>query len=389
LGKSVEDALTPRLSEFESDSAVSIIPHLHKIRDVQYSIRKKTDESTDEAPIYIVRAGARDIGVIRLIPIGDAGFGFSLWEVGSIELLDSFVDALVGSVSITASQNAHVEINGIPVPHEFRNDSEIEYSTNYLIQGIYGDVEVSVLEYDGSMPAPYYAENGIYYFPIIKPFSREFSVFAPSGSNIFVNGELISTEYITDSGIIPEIFIDAVSASRVPLFYEQYEFELDGFYSNPIVTADDGSGNELMLEVADSGEISFSLPFSPDLKARHSATAETFIRAYVSFGANIGNNVDANFTIVSALMLRTSDLFRRTRDATGTMEWTSNVVIRYNSLEIDNFRQLGDEFFSCEIRYDITHQTRYETSEVIGYFEVLFVLHEGEWLAAKMTNIGV
>ena len=70
-----------------------------------------------------------------------------------------------------------------------------------------------------------------------------------------------------------------------------------------------------------------------------------------------------------------------------TIRWISGVTLRYDSLDINNFRQYGDELFTCEVRYRINHQTSYETNDIEGNFIVLFVLSDGRWLAAKMIAI--
>ena len=383
---SVESALVSRLTVFEAGGAVPIEPHLSKIRDVQYTFRQKNDESTPESPIYIVRAGARDIGIVRLSPAGNAGFNFNLWEVGSIELLDSFVDALAGNVSVTVSQNARVEVNGLPVTDNFRIESDYDHGATYLIQGIFGDVEVSVFEFDGRASDPYFAENGEFIYPIIIPFTRSFNILVPKGADVFVDGEIVSTENITAFDIVPGIFEGVVETSNVPLTLLRYEFEQGGFYLEPAVTSAD-KGVDLLPIISEGGEILFAAHFSAELKAQHEDTVAGFIRAYVNFGTNIGNNVDANYSNVSGRMLRGTELFRRTQSAVDTMRWVSGATIQYNSLEIDNFRQYGDSYFSCEVRYNITNRTNFEVREVEGNFEVLFVLSGGRWLAAKMVVI--
>jgi len=385
--RSVESAMAPLLTEFEADGATPLDPHLSKIRDVEYTLRQKSDENTAEAPVYVVRAGARDIGVVRLTPHGNAGFGFNLWEVGSIELLDSFVDSLAGSVSITVSQNARVELNGIPVSQEYRVDCEFEHGAAYVVHGIFGNAEVTVFEFDGRVSEPYFAEEGEFFFPITSPFTRSFNLVAPEGSEIFLDGEGVPPENITARGIVPEIFQGAIDESDVPIRLLRYEFVRDDFFLEPVVTADDGRGNELMPRISQDGEISFSAPFSPELKTLHEDTVEDFIRAYIRFGANIGNNADASFAGVSGRMLRGSELYRRAVSAIGTMRWISGASLQYNSLQIDNFRPYGEGFFTCEIRYNITTRTQYEVREVEGNFEVLFVLSGGRWLAAKMIAI--
>ena len=381
--RNVADAITARLSEFDNNTA-AIQKHLPKVRDVRYTLRQKNDESTAGAPVYILRAGALDIGIIRFIPTESAGYGFYLWDVESIDFLDSFVDTLHRSVSITASQNAHVAINGVPVSQAYLTDCDFEYGATYLVNGIFGDVEVTVNEFDGRESIPYFAGSGEYLYPIIIPFARQYNIVVPEKFSVFTDGERVSADNITDDLITPGIFNGVLEASQVPVKSHRYEFELEGLYLEPVITVADENGMELLPHVSDEGTLLFIEDFSSGYKDRYTATAEDFIRAYVSFAANIGDNVDANFTNVSALILRNSELYRRVNGTRGTLEFVSGATVVYNSLEIDNFRPYGDEYFSCEIYYDISNRTRYTTREVEARFEVLFVLSGGRWLAVKM-----
>ena len=385
--RSVAEALVPLLTEFESDGNIPPEQYRAMIRDVRYTVRQKSDEGTADALVYIIRAGPRDIGIARLVPTQDLGYGFSRWEVGSIELLDSFVGDLSKAVSITASQNAQVEVNRVPVSQDYRVDCDIEYGATYLIPRIFGEVEVSVSEFDGRKSVPYYAQNGDYLYPVISPFTRKFNIVVPVGSALYLDGRVVPQEYITNNSIIPGIFAGVVEQSTVPLLLRRYEFEISGLYSEPILTALDPQGGELLCETSRDGEIVFNTAYSPEYKARHEAAVEAFIRAYVRYGANIGNSIEANFANVSGHMLPGSELYARVWASMDGIMWVSGATVEYHSLEIDNFRPYGDRYFTCEVRYKITNRTYYEAREVEGNYEILFVLSGDRWLAAKMVNL--
>ena len=383
----VEEAIAPLLTEFESEDLIYLQPYMSVVRDAVYSIRQKSDESTDDLLVYIVRAGARDIGIVRLVPSESAGYGFTMWEVGSVELLDSYTQPLSRSVSITVSQNAEVDVNGVPVSQEYRTDCDVEYGATYMIEGIYGELEVSVVEFNGRKSSPDYAEDGEYIYPVISQFSRKYDFIVPEGVNILVDGEKVPPASITDSLITPAIFEDVVDPADSPQIMVRYEFELKGLYTEPDVTIDDPLGRELKSSVSADGTVSYYEGFSEEYKTLYSGTVEAFIRAYVRFGANIGNSAEGNFSNLSGYMLRGSDLYRRTQASIEGMIWVSGTTVEYNSLEIDNFTQYGDSYFSCEVRYNITNRTYYEAREVEGNYEVLFVLSGDKWLAVKMAAL--
>ena len=383
----VESALLPLLNEFEQESIHSKEPYLSRIRDVQYTIRNRTDESTDELLVYTVRAGAWDIGTVHLIPTEDIGFGFKIWEVDSIDLLETFVDSLKKSVSVTVSQNARIEINGMPVSQEYRTDCEHEHGATYFVDGFYGDVDVSVFEFNGQRSRPDFAEKGEYLYPIIIPFSRSYNVVVPEGTAVYVDNSMVPQGRITENMIIPDIFDGYMAPENVPNIKVRYEFELDGLYVEPVVTAISPDGEPLSFEMNSDGVMMFIEEYSLEYKELYESTVDTFIRAYVRFGANLGNDIDANFANLSRYMLYNSDLYIRVARSMEGVMWVSNTIVDYHALSIDNFRQYGEQYFSCEVRYSITQRTYYETREVEGNYEILFVLSGGRWLAAKMLAI--
>ena len=385
--QNAENAIASRLTAFEEGRPIPLEQHLPKIRDVRYTLRNKTDESTPDAPVYFIRAGAQDIGIVRLTATEGVGYGFYKWDVGSVEFLDSFVDTFCRSITITASQNALVYVNGINVSLDYLIACDFDYARTYQIPGIFGDVEISVYEFDGMPGELLHIENEWHFYQITIPFSREYNILAPEGIPVFVNGEQVPLSFITDDRIVPSVFIGAIDISQAPVHLHRYEFQINGVYVEPVVYAADASGRELLATVSDNGEILFSLDYSQDYKERHSDAVEAFIRAYVSFAANAGGNVGSNVENLSNHMLRNSELHRRVRSARASMQWVGGTTVIFNSIEMDYFRPYGDTYFSCEVSYSITNRTRAGARELEGRFEVLFVLSGNRWLAVSMVAL--
>ena len=391
--RNAELAIAARLTEFEIEGAVPIQPHLAKIRDVRYDFRQKTDETTPEAPVYIIRAGALDIGVVRFIATADIGYGFNMWEVGSMEFLDSFVDSFCRSIRITASVNAEVTVNGVPVSSSYLDEYEIEYGATYLIDRIFGDVDISVTEFDGRESILSSVENDWYIYPITIPFSRDFNIVIPAGSTIFVDGEPVPPDKITDDAIVPAVFVGAVDSSEIPMFMHRYEFHLTGLYIEPVLTLADSHGRNLVLsengDAASYGTEQYYVEdFSSEYRELYSGVVENYIRAYTNFAANVGGDVSANLSRLNDYVLRGSELDRRLQASRSAIEWVRGVAVIYNSLTIENFRPYGDSYFSCEASYNITNSTPRGNRELLGSFELLFKELNGRWLAVNMMAIG-
>ncbi|MDR2571426.1 MAG: hypothetical protein LBD23_14205 [Oscillospiraceae bacterium] len=377
------NAMKARYTYFEEGDA-PLVPHLHTIRNVQYFFRESSNESTIDVPVYTLRAGARDIGVVRFSRAEGVGHGFYTWEVEGIDFLESFVDGLDRSVSITASHNAEVFVNGVLVSQEYRVECDFEYGATYQIDGLFGDIEVTVTEFNGGTSLPEYIYDNNYIFLIIVPYSQYFRVIAPEGASVYANGELVSDEYIIDSQIVPAIFERHYRSGEAPLRLCRYEFELSELYIEPVITATDASGIELPLSISEEGVFMFSVAPSYEYKELFGSLVEEFIMAYFRLNANVGSDKDGNFRTVAEYVVTMSVLHTRLRFTYPQWTDTGSTDIIINSLDIDNFKPYGDRYFTCEVVFDITVQTETGVQEHTGKIEILFTAVDNRWLVLDM-----
>jgi len=383
--RSAINALSARYTEFESGDA-PLIPHLHRIRDVQYSFRQKIDEDSSEAPVYIIRAGAKDIGVVRFIALKDIGHGFYNWEVESIEFLDSFIEGLYRSVSITVSQNAEVFINGVYVSQDYRVNCDFEHGATYLINNLYGEIEVSVIEFDGQASTPVFDENNEYFFSIIIPFTRHFNIIAPRGISLSVDGEHISTEYIKDNQIGLPIFARMFRPGEAPMVLQRYEFEKGGFYVEPVVTATDTMGVQLDSYISGNGDLVFIEASSVEYEDLHGGLVRDFVQAYFNYAANVGDDLRANFAAIGDFMVRDSILYSRMSNSYLRFIDTGSSTFTVNSLGFESFIPYDGLYFTCEVFYDLTLHTTEQAEERAGSLVILFTQHDGRWLVLDMLR---
>jgi len=386
--RSAEAALAPRLTYFENDVFSALEPHLPGILDVHYSIRLRPEESTDELLVYTVRAGASDIGIVRFTPMEEAGHGFFVWGVDSMEMLDSFLDPFSRSITVTASQNASVELNGIPVTGEYIIECEYEYGTTYQIDNLYGAVDVTVIEFDGQRPEPVFAQDDEYYFPITIPFSVDHNFIVPYGALVYAGGELVSADNITDSQIIPSIFRGIVEQADNPdIASSRYEFGFSEIYTGPVITVTNAQGIKLESFINDDGDIVYKEEYSEALKAAHADTAEAFIRAYVNFSSNTGGGPASNLAVLGNYMQRNSTLFRHLQNAVTTRTWTQISQVTFHEIKADNFKQYGDSLFTCEVFYSLTQRGAADTVDIEMLYEILFTLSGDGWYVVNVLAV--
>jgi len=386
--EAVEKALEPRLTIFETDAAKALEPHLSHILDVRYSIRFRPEESTDELLVYTVRAGASDIGVVRFTPMEEAGHGLYIWGINSMELLESFIDPFSRSITITASQNAQVEVNGIPVSDDFRIPCEYEYGVTYQIENLYGEVTVIVIDQDGQRPEALFAQYDEYYFPITQPISVSFNFIVPYGAVVYADGERISADNITESIIMTSIFKGIVEQSQVPeAAYARYVFRIEEIYEEPVITVTDSQGTELESYENDDGDLIYKEEFSEALRAANAETAEDFMRAYVRFSSNVGGEPSSNLNALGNYMQRSSALYRHLQAAVATRTWNRISQVTFHEVTADKFKQYCDNYLTCEVYYNLTQRGHVDTVDLEMRHEVLFIRSGGKWLVINVLAI--
>ncbi|MDR2599635.1 MAG: hypothetical protein LBC73_05110 [Oscillospiraceae bacterium] len=374
---SVSDALSTRVTEFEKQG-IPVELYSSKIKDVSYNLRLNTDLSTVEAPVYTLRAGSVDIGTAHFIATENLGFGFSEWELDTLELLDSFIDGMSRSITIISSINALVELNETLLTEDYRINSDYEYGAMYFIPGIFGDVEVTVIEFNGQNTEPLFFDNNEFIFPITRPFTREYKVITENTLTLLIDDMPVSSEYILKKHI-PEILVGLVDFDDSPALLYEYDIKLEGLYLEPILIATNEHGDIILPKQSNDGSLLFVDNFCDELKANYESVAERFIRSYINVTTNGGGNI--------INMDTSSNLYRRTQTALVSTSWFNFSTTRVNVLEINNFKPYGDEFFTCEIYYEATNTTQVEVREVVIRYEVLFKLIGGNWLVTDMRII--
>jgi len=386
--RSAESALAKRLTHFETDASIALNPHLHNILDVRYSIRQRPEESTDELFVYTVRAGASDIGIIRFKPMEEVGHGFFVWGVDSMELLDSFLDTFSRSITITASQNAQVEVNGLLVPETYLIDCDYEHGKTYQIHNLYGEVTVTVIEFDGQKPEVFFMQHGEYYFPITIPFDVSYNFIVPYGAIVYADGERVSTNNITDSIVSSTIFRGITDQSKVPeIALNRYEFGFNKLYVEPVITVTDARGTELESSTSDDGGIVYQEEYSESLKAEFEETAINFMRAYVRFSSNVGGEPNANLAALGNYMQRSSTLFRHLQSAITTRTWTQVSQVTFHEIEANNFKQYGDNYFTCEVSYSLSQRGAAASVDIEMLYKILFERSGNRWLVVNVLAI--
>ena len=99
------DGFDPQLSHFDDPEALFAEYYEAALADAGYTYRKDAAASEEDAPAYVVRAGAVELCRVTLKSVGDAGFGMHLWEAGDIETVFSLKSLQSMAVEIDAPRS--------------------------------------------------------------------------------------------------------------------------------------------------------------------------------------------------------------------------------------------------------------------------------------------
>lgn len=385
-------------SDFESGSEIARTC-FEAIRGANYSIRHRSGEYSDRVPVYTVRAGNTDLARLSLRQSGSAGFGFKLWAVDSVELLEDFVpDAR--SVEIHVPTGCTVWFNGFPlteneitetIPCAELSDLEKSFTTElpstsvYTVEGVRGNVTLQVKNADQEELSASYADGSVYLYEWTPTETYSVTVTAPGDAAIYVNGGLVSEEYVTEreettllkgeeaylpDGKLPEMLTYTVEGLVVPV---------------ETVSAQNADGQELDgLQDGDSWSFSMENGEIPDaLRERVAA----FMEAYLRYSADVNDATGSNWSNVQQYLVTDGDAYERLYLAMDGLTWTSSYSVSMDDLQIRSYAAFGDS--CCVVRVLMTASvTRADGTKTSDMSFDLVIVKPGEtWLIEKMESV--
>ena len=390
-------------SPYEDGEAIFEAYYDAAIRDRSLSYWKYMDEYTAQTPVYKVRGGGLDLCLVRLTPKGHnaAGFGRQLWQVGEVESVLKLDNLESVTVEIDAPHGQTVYLNGVALTDEYLTgeDAPVPDITplesrfavqptfaRYRIESMYGEIEVT--DADGRVLSPI-REAGS---DVIRYVAREselhsFVVQAPDTVTVRVCG----TELTADDAVrVDDGVLTRLGSYTNGKGYKTLTFSYEGLYTEPVITATGINGKELTPLVDAKGRLFYFPPHNNALANRVQARVEEFFQRYIDYSAHAYNAGRHNALL--ECILPDSDLYKYVRDSRDAMIWASATEVHYDELEFTNFCPVGDDCFTCTIRYkadfEATSWHESYTYDLQNAYSLSFVRSGGVWYAAAMTAVG-
>lgn len=370
------------------------------VNDAGLTWRKSLRGTEGQENVYSIYAGAVRIGTVRLVPDtarGPAGFRRFHWRPESITSVP--ISDLLQSVrvEIDAPPDCEILLNGrrlsrqeitddaVPIPAvtplEARFTERMALS-RFVSPPLYGQIRVT----DGEgrpLAADGPVTDGVCRFTVLPAKTRSFLVEAPEDVEVTVCGapmteaELVSRDDRLFRMLERFAGEDAYAVCRYAAGELYTAPEIRGTYRGQTLTPVAGS----------DGCLHFFHPDDPAATEEMRRAAEDFFGAYLGYLSSRFNT--AAYQKLMGLLLPGSELDAYVRNSMAAMIWASATEMSDASLQFGNFHIVGDDCFTCTIRYsaDFTSDNWYEqySYERTDGYSMAFVRRNGVWKAAAMS----
>lgn len=205
-------------------------------------------------------------------------------------------------------------------------------------------------------------------------------IFVPEGMIPKINGIDVSDSYKAPSkGEIKDLksaynYIEALPGLA--------EYNVDGLYREPKITALDRDGNEVLPEIKGNSYY-FRPADSEALKSAHEEMLIAMERAYISYMINEFKETDVNFARLSAYLMPGSPAYSMLRNL--SVEWNNPYDTREDILiSAEHFTPYSEDCFSANTVFKIKLKRYRVENEYNGNIRWTFVKKDGQWKAVQM-----
>ena len=376
----------------DSESADKIITELVGIWDPNTMFCKKlADIGTDEAPVYSIVSGGREMFRLTLEkkPIGR--YGFDAWYIADTEVK---LDGL-SIYTITAPKDSVVTVNGAVLDDSFISEKDLPYDYKEFEKGLEGlptavRYETGLLDGVPSVTAKLgetvlevtYSDDG---FTAKYPSDLTYSatVKVPADALVTSNGVDISAhaEKTTESafgGLIAE-------GLNVPSFDI---YTLTGLFaplSDVVVTV--GGAEKVYESVSENNAQTITVDIGSADNADVATFAKDFTKAYFYYTSRGYQNTAQNLAAALAYVKSDTDLYKRIKDSKIGYDFVTPITSEtYNKFEVVRTFPLEDGSYVVMIEFDIDHKIYSQSRSYKGEIS-LHVVNNGEYKIANMVIV--
>ncbi len=208
------------------------------------------------------------------------------------------------------------------------------------------------------------------------------STTVPSTFSVYVNGNLLSSDYITQ---------DDIHYTKLNGFYDTYSlphmvtYQAGPFLGDPTMTLVDPSGKEITQTELEDPSRYISNCTGDELAALDSI-AGSFIRSYVAFTSRTGGDNYRNYLALKEFMVPDGELSKRMYAALDGLSWISDRGAVLSQLDIHHYIHLGEGRYLCDLTYVVDTNNHTGSIQSTSNLWVFFVQTEKGLRAESMLS---
>lgn len=208
------------------------------------------------------------------------------------------------------------------------------------------------------------------------------SVTVPSTFSVYVNGNLLSSSYIT---------VDNIHYEQLEEYYDTYSlphkvtYEAGPFLGPSEMTIKDPMGNTVSMDALEDMS-QYIDNCSDDEVAALDTIANGFIRSYVAFTSRTGGDNSKNYWDLTKYMVPNGELSKRMHAALDGLYWISDRGAKLTELNIHHYVSVGDGRYLCDLTYIVDTQNYAGSIQTTSNLKVFFVETEQGLRAESMLS---
>lgn len=304
----------------------------------------------------------------------------------------NYPDSARLSVKVNAPLGAEVFINGKKLPESFILENEVAYplisvldaslenapkTTVWSVSGLSHAPE-TVVVHKGKKLSESYVDDGIGYYLADDITLSDYTLIAPEGSIVTVNGINITDDYIVSRGSLYDDINDYASLLVNPITNTEYSFK--GLIAAPDIKVS-FRDEELSPSLVDGVYQCKALPDKSAISA-HEDLALEFTKTLMAYMYGGRENISDRMYAALAYTKRNSSAYTMITDTYSGVFYNKPMTITYNSLYVDGYISYADNAFYCVVHYDVyaIHEPSGKTDTPKGEYKLTFIKENDEWL---------
>ncbi|MCD7746767.1 MAG: hypothetical protein LUI61_00205 [Firmicutes bacterium] len=283
-------------SGYEEDDTLGVI--CAAVLDAGLTYTECAAEYSSESPVYDFYCG-EPLFRLYLSSSDDGSYGFLSYSVDKTEVYSDWFADEAAEIAFVVPTGTDAEINGNAVTSLYLTGETYEsgagsafenladyglYLEEYSVSGIIGEVTLTA-EYGGSALSFALSDDGVYTSDFVFEKTRTYTVYAPAGAAVAINGVLIGEEYAVSCGDVSEyLVISEFESADAPPRYAAYA--VSGLIFAPEVSAACG---DYALAAAYTGDNECVFDVSDEMRADYVVIVPSGVTLYCN-GTAVGED---------------------------------------------------------------------------------------------------